>query len=591
VFAMPGQKFFVRRFRLPETSPERLERIINFEARQQIPFPIDKTYLQYQYTPVPEDKEVEVLLVAARTDEIKDFMKLADKAGLKAKFVTVSSLAVFNAQTLLKFDKATLGTMVASRKAKAAEGDVRSAPETQLAVPKINVASGDKGGKKKGLKGLLSKKKKAEEEPVDVPGDAAEDGGLGGEEFVFEEVTAYVNLGAAAFDLVIGQHGRHAWLKFARSVPTGGNELTRAIIKDCGVSSFMDAERIKKHQTRLDAHGVEADDPNLNEEACQSVERAVETRIVSEIRKSLDYFISQPDGMAVDSVVLSGAMASLPGMAEFLEDRLAVPVTVTTEPSDDAPISFKAGLPADLPAYIPALGMALHGLGAGVVNVDFLPEDRKIVRDFPIAPTAVMAALLIGVIAIGSRAGQEYAVKFRTESESARSNLSVVQGQINAARAIQEQHNTVARKYELVSQAIGDREYWFSMLSDIEQVKPTGVMIAQFNGRHDGSVTLGVVTDNMGRAAEFNQAIRDLLEDPREAPDLGNRVQVEGSRWGFDAPQVNQVTITFRTRDKYNLIRVTPTPDPNQPGMLGRPGTRQPGGATGQRQRTGGGMR
>src|SRR5690606_13029165 len=66
IFSMPGQKVFIRRFRLPETSPERLDRIVRFEARQQIPFPPEQTDLQFQFTYFPEDKEVEVLLVAVR---------------------------------------------------------------------------------------------------------------------------------------------------------------------------------------------------------------------------------------------------------------------------------------------------------------------------------------------------------------------------------------------------------------------------------------------------------------------------------------------------------------------------------------------
>ena len=47
VFCVPGQAVFVRRFRLPKTTEERLARIIQYEARQQIPYPIEKTMLEY----------------------------------------------------------------------------------------------------------------------------------------------------------------------------------------------------------------------------------------------------------------------------------------------------------------------------------------------------------------------------------------------------------------------------------------------------------------------------------------------------------------------------------------------------------------
>ena len=45
-------------------------------------------------------------------------------------------------------------------------------------------------------------------------------------------------------------------------------------------------------------------------EACEAA-TAVCDRIVAELRRSLDYFISQPYGMAVDTIVLSGAGAML----------------------------------------------------------------------------------------------------------------------------------------------------------------------------------------------------------------------------------------------------------------------------------------
>lgn len=601
VFAMPGQKFFVRRFRLPETTPERLERIIKFEARQQIPFPIDKTYLQYQYSHVPEDREVEVLLVAVRLDEIKDYMKLADRAGLKIRQVTVSSLAVFNAQNFLQLEGEQLAERISQRKKSAEKIAEEEAAKSEAA--KAGASGGEapkkadaKSGAKKGglnidaVKGLLdsvpflSKKKGKPEPEAEQPADAEEDEEKFGdeeEEFIFEEVVAYVNIGATALDLVIAQHGKEAILKFARSVPSaGGNDVTRAIFKQCGVQNFFDAERIKKHQTQLSVFGEGADTAaDVNEDASAAASDAVEMRIVSEVRKSLDYFISQPDGMAVDKVILSGGQALMPGMAEFLEDRLTMPVSLVNELPPDSPVTFKGTLPDDFAPFIPALGMAVQGLGISGASVDFLPEDRKITRDFPYTTVAAMAVLLAGVVGLGSQAGLEQAGEYSAEASRARRALEGVQDQINLARNVQNQHNEVADRYERFAQGIGQRDYWLQMLSDIESVKPPGVMVARFDARHDGSVTLGVVVESRVQAADFNSALRDLLEEPREAPELSNPGTHAGAQFGFDAERVFTFTISFRTGDKYNLLRVTPTPDPAaaQRGVLGRPGQQRPG--------------
>src|SRR5687768_11845080 len=64
VFSVPGQSVFVRRRKLPKAAEERMAQMIRFEARQQIPFPLDQTILQYQVFEEPDQAETDVLLVA-----------------------------------------------------------------------------------------------------------------------------------------------------------------------------------------------------------------------------------------------------------------------------------------------------------------------------------------------------------------------------------------------------------------------------------------------------------------------------------------------------------------------------------------------
>ena len=96
VFSVPGQAVFIKRVRLPRTSEERLHRIINFEARQQIPFPLDKTLLEYQVFDEPGVPDVEVLMVAIKRDFVDSFMRTVGRLRLKPIQVTVSTLAQFN---------------------------------------------------------------------------------------------------------------------------------------------------------------------------------------------------------------------------------------------------------------------------------------------------------------------------------------------------------------------------------------------------------------------------------------------------------------------------------------------------------------
>src|SRR5258706_6505027 len=96
VFWVRVQSVFVRRRKLPKASQQRMGQMIRFEARQQIPFPLDQTILQYQVFEEPGEAEADVLLVAVKRDYINHFMRMINRTGLRPLAVSVSSLALYN---------------------------------------------------------------------------------------------------------------------------------------------------------------------------------------------------------------------------------------------------------------------------------------------------------------------------------------------------------------------------------------------------------------------------------------------------------------------------------------------------------------
>ncbi|MGF1573378.1 MAG: pilus assembly protein PilM [Sumerlaeia bacterium] len=558
VFAIPGQKVFIRRFPLPASSPERLNRIVAYEARQQIPFDIDKTDLQWQFFDIPGSDEVEVLLVAVRLDEIKSYMSLVNKCGVKAVAVAVTSLALFNAQTF--FDSPAQAIMD------------RITGSTKKDKPAAK-------GKKKGLGLSFGKKKKGAEEEienentVDVQEENSE------ESFEFDEVKGFVNIGAGAMDLIIAsQNAKNAYLKFPRSVPAGGNDITRAIIKACSVSSFLDAERIKKHQTHLKTANFDPSDGDINIEACDAATKATD-RIVSELRKSLDFFISQPDGMAVDSLVISGGQANLEGMADYIEEKLAVPVEVRT----GAPEAFPFQWPEDITMtdYVVATGLALQGIGQGNVVVDFLPEERKISRDFPIKIVAILVILFGLSVALLSQAGRSYTTEYRNQASNIQQILDRNAPLVSARTSAQARRDQAATLYTNFSQLTLDRLYWFRFLEQISSVKPAAVVINQITMEHDGKIIIIGVSETQSSSAAFNKALNQAFPDADPSPEILGSSEVRGPSYGFpETPVVFLFRIEFKVADKLNRLEVTPTPlpnltnNPNQPNNnFGRPNT------------------
>ncbi len=531
IFALPGQKVFIRRFRLPATTPERLERIIAFEARQQIPFPIEKTDLQWQTFPIAEEDEVEVLLVAVRHDEVRDYMSIVNKCGLKPVALSVSSFALFNSQTFLN----------------------RTPEEIAKFVEKAKSADGGKGGS---LLGKLGRKKKAEEAET-------QEEDMGEDSFGMEEVRGFVNLGASAMDLIIAPQGKHPSPKFSRSVPAAGNDVTRAILQATEVGSFADAERIKKHQTKLMTFDFEyEEDPNLNTTACSAATQAVD-RIVSELRRSLDFFITQPDGMAVDSVVLSGGQSLIPGLAAYIEEKLTIPVVLTEGVPDNHPMVWPGD--SNLSEYVIALGLGLQGVGFGTVEVDFLPDDRKITRDFPYKIVGILGVLLAGSIVLSYNSGDHYAAVYRDGSGSLRSKAGANKPRLDAQKKVEDRHVEVAGNFDALREAVGQRNYWPDFLALVSEVKPADVLVLSILGNHDGFVRIRGACESQRSAADFNTALKDSIEELDSAPQLKDIREVSGQTVGIaDKPRVFTFLIELKTGDKYNRLEVTPTPSPEQ---------------------------
>ena len=64
--ALPAQSVFARFVKLPTLEQEKLERIISFEAQQNVPFPIDDVVWDYQLVGGGLDEQIQVVLVAIK---------------------------------------------------------------------------------------------------------------------------------------------------------------------------------------------------------------------------------------------------------------------------------------------------------------------------------------------------------------------------------------------------------------------------------------------------------------------------------------------------------------------------------------------
>ncbi len=95
--ALAGQPVFMRFVKLPPLSEDKVDQIVEFEAQQNVPFPINEVSWGYQLIGEPGSIDVEVLLAAIKGDELSSINAAVERSGLKTLSVDVSPMLVYNA--------------------------------------------------------------------------------------------------------------------------------------------------------------------------------------------------------------------------------------------------------------------------------------------------------------------------------------------------------------------------------------------------------------------------------------------------------------------------------------------------------------
>ena len=65
-YALPAQSVFARFVKLPAVEEEKIDKIISFEAQQNVPFPIDEVVWDYQLVGGGMGEQIQVVLVAIK---------------------------------------------------------------------------------------------------------------------------------------------------------------------------------------------------------------------------------------------------------------------------------------------------------------------------------------------------------------------------------------------------------------------------------------------------------------------------------------------------------------------------------------------
>jgi len=216
---------------------DRIEEVIQFEAQQNIPFPLDEVAWDYVTMGETASGAVNVVFVAVKSDLLESICQSLRAVGLIVVSVTAAPLALYDAFR-------------------------NTYPESS------------------------------------------------------DTTTLLLDMGSRTTNLLIAGPGTF----FARSIPSGGLALTAAIAKELN-AELEAAEQLKiTHGSVSSGSAAEKPADPLDAGLAQTI-RKVMLKTQSDISRSLSFYLSSQGGQGPSRILLTGGMASLPGLREFLSEK------------------------------------------------------------------------------------------------------------------------------------------------------------------------------------------------------------------------------------------------------------------------------
>lgn len=316
IIGVANQKVIVRLVELPYTTEDELRSALRYQAQEYIAIPIEEAILDFQilgeFTTEEDERMMEVLLVAGQKDMIQTFIDTLQGADLEPEAIDVSSFAL-----------------------------VRSLTEK----PPLILEEGD-----------------------------------------VEEATVLMNIGAGITNIVVVERGLP---RFTRVTSMAGNNFTEAVADSLGIA-LDEAERLKI-EVGLPSVELKAPEKNVDklkrpkttkylkspkkpepsEAKTKSKKSALvqealanrATQFADEIRRSLDYYLTQAKVAGIQNVIITGSGAKLNNFGPFLEKMLQAKVEYgrPLQKAEIAPALENIARDEELSLAI-SLGLALRGV-------------------------------------------------------------------------------------------------------------------------------------------------------------------------------------------------------------------------------------
>ncbi|MEQ1828986.1 MAG: pilus assembly protein PilM, partial [Pirellula sp.] len=258
-----------------------------------------------------------------------------------------------------------------------------------------------------------------------------------------------MSIGTDASDLIV-TNGFRVW---QRSIPIGGNHFTRQLTKDLKLT-FAKAEHLKRN-------AMQADDPKLVFQAM----RPIFNDMVTEIQRSLNFFKTLNKKSELESMVLLGNTAKLPGLQQFLNKNLGIDVDIMDKfpKLEGTEVTGSQAFKENSVAFGVVYGICLQLLKKGPMRTNLLPREiviDRVVRMKKPWTIGALSLLLVGMVTNHATMGsllrvvdekkwskaEESVTRVASESDKEKNEDSARRGKIDLFQRVGEEVSSGAKR-------------------------------------------------------------------------------------------------------------------------------------------------
>ena len=316
--------------------------------------------------------------------------------------------------------------------------------------------------------------------------------------------TAIIDIGATNTNIVMIKDGK---LQFTRHIGTAGNSLTE-VIKEVTTSEGTHLDAVQAEAVKRE-HGIPQEgelDKIVDQVSLRQilfVVRPVLERLVTEIRRSLEFYNSQFKEEGIRKILLCGGGATLKGLKGHLAHELGSEVELFN-PLKDMVWNTTAVHDEQLHQMPVSLTVAT-GLALGrAQELNLLPDEYKLATRLLLQKVAVAAAGCLIILVLSGMYYRIYSQSVRYEAELSAKKMQLADLQLVNTRFLE----LVAAKTRLEQGRALLPEFalneppWPDVLKGISQVVPANATLLSLSLKNEGS---GAATPKTGQGTPTGQ--------------------------------------------------------------------------------------